>query len=71
MFHRIARLEANEQILIHPAAGGARTALLQLGKLAKLEMYGTASKPKHLLVASLGCTPSTMRTRISLKLYAG
>jgi NADPH:quinone reductase-like Zn-dependent oxidoreductase len=54
MVHRMARLTAGERILIHGAGGGVGTALLELGKLAGLEMYGTASRGKHALVESLG-----------------
>ncbi len=57
VLHRAARVRPGERILIHGAAGGTGTALLQLGKLAGLEMYGTASSGKHELVASLGATP--------------
>jgi len=38
------------------------TAALQLGKIAGLEMYGTASKAKHGLVMSLGAVPIDYRT---------
>ena len=44
MLHRIAYIDESERILVHGAAGGVGTALLQLGKLAGLEMYGTASR---------------------------
>ena len=54
MMHRMARLTAGERILIHGAGGGVGTALLELGKLAGLAMYGTASRGKHPLVESLG-----------------
>jgi len=37
------------------------TALLELGHLAGLEVYGTASKPKHALVQRLGATPIDYR----------
>lgn len=57
MIHRMARLVAGERILVHGAGGGVGTALLELGTLAKLEMYGTASRGKHALVESLGGTP--------------
>ncbi|MBM4422090.1 MAG: zinc-binding dehydrogenase [Chloroflexi bacterium] len=57
MLHRAARVRRGERVLIHNAAGGVGTALLQLGKLAELEMYGTASRGKHELVANLGATP--------------
>ncbi len=54
MLHRMARVVAGERILIHGAGGGVGTALLELGKLARLDMYGTASSTKHALVQSLG-----------------
>jgi NADPH:quinone reductase-like Zn-dependent oxidoreductase len=38
------------------------TALLELGKLTGLEMYGTASKHNHELVSALGATPINYRT---------
>ncbi len=57
MLHRIARLTAGERILVHGAAGGVGTALLELGRLAELTMYGTASRGKHPLVTRLGGTP--------------
>lgn len=57
LLHRIAKVKPGEKILIHGAAGGVGTALLELGKLANLEMYGTASQPKHELVSKLGGIP--------------
>jgi NADPH:quinone reductase-like Zn-dependent oxidoreductase len=60
--HETARVHSGERILVHGAAGGVGTALLQLGKLAGLEMYGTASARKHEVVAALGATPIDYRT---------
>jgi NADPH:quinone reductase-like Zn-dependent oxidoreductase len=57
MMHRSARVRPGQRVLIHAAAGGIGTALLQLGRLAGLEMYGTASAPNHGLVSRLGGTP--------------
>jgi NADPH2:quinone reductase len=58
MLHRSADIKSGETILIHGnAAGGVGTALLQLGKLANLKMYGTASYEKHDIVSSLGGIP--------------
>jgi NADPH:quinone reductase-like Zn-dependent oxidoreductase len=57
MLHRITRVKAGERILVHGAAGGVGTALLQLGSLLYLEMYGTASPAKQELVSLLGATP--------------
>ena len=57
-----ARVQAGESILVQGAAGGVGTALLELGKLAGLQMYGTASTPKHEIVSALGATPIDYRT---------
>lgn len=43
------------------AAGGVGTALLELGGLADLEWYGTASRYDHGVVAALGATPIDYR----------
>ncbi len=57
MLHRVANVKRGQRILIHGAGGAVGTAMLQLGKLLDLEMYGTASKTKHELVKQLGATP--------------
>lgn len=62
VLRRAARIRSGERILVHGAAGGVGTALLELGRLAGLEMYGTASKRNHEVVASLGATPIDYRT---------
>ena len=62
MLHRVARLREGQRLLVHSAAGGVGTAALQLGKLAGLSMFGTASAPKHELVATLGAVPIDYRT---------
>jgi NADPH2:quinone reductase len=59
--YRVANVRSGERVLVHGAAGGVGTALLELGKLAGLEMYGTASKYNHELVSSLGATPIDYR----------
>jgi NADPH2:quinone reductase len=61
VMHRTANVRSGERILVHGAAGGVGTALLQLGKPAGLEMYGTASKYNHELVSALGATPIDYR----------
>src|SRR4029453_17571875 len=40
MLHRSAKVRPGQRVLIHGAAGGVGSALLQLGRLAGLEMYG-------------------------------
>ena len=55
--HRLAHASAGQRVLIHGAAGGVGTALLQLGRLLGLQMYGTASLATHQLVLGLDATP--------------
>jgi NADPH:quinone reductase-like Zn-dependent oxidoreductase len=62
VLHGTARLRSGERVLVHGAAGGTGSALLELGRLAGLEMYGTASKYNHELVSALGATPIDYRT---------
>src|SRR5262249_32383438 len=57
MLHRSAKVTRGQRILIHGAAGGVGTALLQLGQLAGLEMYGTCSSRGASTVSELGGTP--------------
>ncbi len=57
MLHRSAKVRAGQRVLIHGAAGGVGTALLQLGRLAGLEMYGTCSARGAATVSDLGGTP--------------
>jgi len=61
MLHRAAKVEAGQRVLVHGASGGVGTALLQLGRLAGLEMYGTCSPRNAPAVAELGATPIDYR----------
>ena len=54
MLTRTARLAPDEAALIHGAAGGVGTAMLQLARLLDIRMYGTASTGKVDLVWELG-----------------
>lgn len=56
LLHRCRRVRAGERVLIHGAGGGVGDALLQLGRLASLELYGTASGGKHATLAAYGAT---------------
>jgi NADPH:quinone reductase-like Zn-dependent oxidoreductase len=62
MLHRAAKVRSGEQVLVHGAAGGVGTALLEVGRLAGLQVYGTASASNHELVRSLGATPIDYHT---------
>jgi NADPH:quinone reductase-like Zn-dependent oxidoreductase len=65
--HHSAEVQSGERVLIHGAAGGVGTALLDLGKLAGLEMYGTASKYNHEVVSGYGATPIDYHTEDFVK----
>jgi NADPH2:quinone reductase len=67
LLHPTAKVRSGERILVHGAAGGVGSALLELGKLAGLEVYGTASTYNHELVADLGATPIDYRTEDFVK----
>jgi NADPH:quinone reductase len=57
MLHRSAKVRRGQRVLIHGAAGGVGSALLQLGRLAGLEMYGTCSSRGASAVSDLGGIP--------------
>src|SRR5262249_39562382 len=57
MLHRSAKVRPGQRVLIHGAAGGVGSALLQLGRLAELEMYGTCSSRGASAVSELGAIP--------------
>src|SRR6266545_2677370 len=61
MLHRSARVRPGQRVLIHAAAGGVGSALLQLGRLAGLEMYGTCSSQRASAVSDLGGIPIDYR----------
>src|SRR5262245_4273803 len=57
MLHRSVHVRPGQRVLIHGAAGGVGSALVQLGRLAELEMYGTCSSRGASAVADLGGIP--------------
>ncbi len=57
LLHRVAKVRQGQRALVHGAAGGVGTALVQLARLAGLEVFGTASAAKQGYVRSLGATP--------------
>ena len=63
MLHRIAKVEEKQSVLVHGASGAVGTALLQLGNIYDLEMYGTASQKNHDIINNLGATPIDYRTQ--------
>jgi NADPH:quinone reductase len=54
VLHRMARAKSGETVLVHGAAGRVGTAALELGALAGLRLYGTASGRDRGVVERLG-----------------
>jgi NADPH:quinone reductase-like Zn-dependent oxidoreductase len=57
LLHRSAKVKRGQRVLVHGAAGAVGQALLVLGKLAGLEIWGTARVEHAALVRELGATP--------------
>src|SRR5262249_14252527 len=71
MLHRSAQTRPGETALVHGAAGGVGTALLQLARLHGVRTYGTASARKLGIVESLGGHPIDYRRSDFLKVIRG
>src|SRR5712691_8388070 len=54
LLHRVARVKSGETVLVHGAAGRVGSAVLELGALAGLRLYGTASARDRAAVEQLG-----------------
>ena len=54
LLHRVARVKSEETVLVQGAAGRVGTAVLELGALAGLRLYGTASARDRAAVEQLG-----------------
>lgn len=57
LLHRSAKVKRGQSVLVHGAAGAVGQALLILGKLAGLKIWGTARAEHAALVRELGATP--------------
>ncbi len=57
MMKRTANATVGDTVFISGASGGVGTALMDLGKLFGLKMYGTASGAKHHLLKQYGAIP--------------
>lgn len=62
MLHRVAEVRAGQQVIVHGAAGGVGTALLQLARRAGVECLGTSSAGKADVVTGLGARHVDYRT---------
>lgn len=59
---KTAKVRPGERLLIHGAAGGLGSALLQLGNLAGFEMFGTGSEKSTDFFAENGAVPINYKT---------
>jgi NADPH:quinone reductase-like Zn-dependent oxidoreductase len=71
MLHRSAQARPGETALVHGAAGGVGTALLQLARLHGVRTYGTASTGKLQTVERLGGHAIDYRRSDFLKVVRG
>ncbi len=62
LLHRTAKVTRGERVLVHGAAGRVGAAALELGALAGLELYGTASARDRQKVEALGAVAIDYRT---------
>ncbi len=60
--HEYGRVQPGEKLLVHGAAGGVGSAVLELGRVAELEMYGTASQHNLPVISRLGAEPIEYRS---------
>ena len=61
LLHRAARVRPGQRVLVQGAAGAVGQALLALGRLAGLELWGTARGEHAALVRELGASPIDYR----------
>ncbi len=57
MLHRVCAVRAGETVLVHGAAGGVGTAVVQLCRIAGAGVIGTASPGKHAALRAAGVEP--------------
>jgi NADPH:quinone reductase-like Zn-dependent oxidoreductase len=62
LLHRTAGVKDGESVLVHGAAGRVGTAVLELGAVAGLRMYGTCSARDFAAVERLGAVPIDYRS---------
>jgi NADPH2:quinone reductase len=57
LLHRAARVQRGQRVLVHGAAGAVGQALIVLGSMAGLELWGAARGRHATLIRELGATP--------------
>ena len=61
LLHRAARVQRGQKALVHGAAGAVGQALLALGRMAGVELWGTARGAHAELIRELGAVPIDYR----------
>jgi NADPH:quinone reductase-like Zn-dependent oxidoreductase len=67
VLHRTAKVKPGETVLVHGAAGRVGVAALEVGRVAGLRLYGTASAPDSAKVETLGAVAIDYRDDDFLK----
>ena len=62
LLHRAARVQRGQRVLVQGAAGAVGQALLALGRMAGLELWGTARGEHAALIRAAGATPIDYRS---------
>ncbi|HEX6102513.1 MAG TPA: alcohol dehydrogenase catalytic domain-containing protein [Alphaproteobacteria bacterium] len=71
LLHRAARVRAGQRVLVHGAAGAVGQALLALGGLAGLALWGAARGEHAPLIRECGATPIDYRREDFTKVLPG
>ncbi len=71
LLHRAARVQRGQRVLVQGAAGAVGQALLSLGRLAGLDMWGSARGEHAAMVRELGATPVDYRRADVTHVLAG
>jgi NADPH:quinone reductase len=71
LLHRSAQVKPGQRVLVHGAAGAVGQALLTLGRLAGLEVWGTARGEHAAMIRELGARPIDYQREDSTRVLPG
>jgi NADPH:quinone reductase-like Zn-dependent oxidoreductase len=71
LLHRAGRVQRGQRVLVHGAAGAVGQALIVLGKMAGLELWGAARGEHTALVRDLGAAPIDYQREDFRRVVAG
>lgn len=70
LLHRVAKVQAGQTIVVQGASGGVGTLLVQMARLAGVNVIGTASPAKYDVVKTLGATPIDYKADLLAQVHA-